>query len=427
MPRARVGCPCATAWGGTCLSSRGSALGGVRLVDLATHTAGGFPLQVPDAVKDGDQLMAYFRAWTPQAPAGTSRVYANPSIGLLGMASARAMGEGFEALMERRLFPELGLRRTYVAVPEGEMRAYAWGYNREGKPVRVNPGQLASEAYGVKSNAVDMARFLEVNMGVGQVPPKVARAVAATHLGHYRAEGVTQALIWEWYPLPVEPDRLVAGNSLNLRAVHATAVEPPARPGGDVLVNKTGSTNGFGAYVAFIPGKRLGIVMLANQNYPNEARVRAAHGCSRASPSEGSLARASEVTKEVAGHASCRLLVQLDEGKLGRAVDSHEEVQLALLRSDLRDVDVEEADRVALEPGALRPVPVRLGQPADAVALEAAMQAGSGEIRNGGLESVEAVVERQQRVAPEGDDDRLVLGGEDRGSGVSRPGALVGD
>jgi beta-lactamase class C len=256
---------------------KGSALGGVRLVDLATHTAGGFPLQVPDAVKDGDQLMAYFRAWTPQAPAGTSRVYANPSIGLLGMASARAMGEGFEALMERRLFPELGLRRTYVAVPEGEMRAYAWGYNREGKPVRVNPGQLASEAYGVKSNAVDMARFLEVNMGVGQVPPKVARAVAATHLGHYRAEGVTQALIWEWYPLPVEPDRLVAGNSLNLRAVHATAVEPPARPGGDVLVNKTGSTNGFGAYVAFIPGKRLGIVMLANRNYPNEARVRAAH------------------------------------------------------------------------------------------------------------------------------------------------------
>jgi beta-lactamase class C len=256
---------------------KGSALGEVRLLDLATHTAGGFPLQVPDAVRDGAGLTAYFRAWTPQAPAGTSRVYANPSIGLLGVAAARAMGEGFEALMERRIFPELGLRRTYVVVPEGEMRAYAWGYNREDRPVRVNPALLASEAYGVKSNAVDMARFLEVNMGVGAVSPKLTRAVAATQTGHYRAQGVTQALIWEWYPWPVEPDRLAAGNTLNAKAVPTSTIEPPARPGGDALVNKTGSTGGFGAYVAFIPGKRLGIVMLANRFYPNEARVRAAH------------------------------------------------------------------------------------------------------------------------------------------------------
>ena len=58
-----------------------------------------------------------------------------------------------------------------------------------------------------------------------------------------------------------------------------------------------------------------------------------------------------EGPQEVGGDAAGGLLVQLDEGELGRAVDGHEEIELALLGPDLGDVDVEEADRVALELG----------------------------------------------------------------------------
>ena len=257
---------------------KGSALDKVRLVELATHTAGGFPLQVPDEIANEEQLTAYFRAWTPQHRPGTRRTYANPSIGLLGVATSRAFGERFESLMERRLFPELGLQRTYIDVPAAEMGAYAWGYNRDGNPVRVNPGLLASEAYGVKSNTVDMIHFLEVNMGVTQVPAGLARAVRATHVGYYRAGELVQGLIWEHYPWPVALDRIVAGNTpAALFNAPTTAIDPPVAPQGEVILNKTGSTNGFGAYAAFLPGKRIGIVMLANKNYPNTARVKAAH------------------------------------------------------------------------------------------------------------------------------------------------------
>ena len=46
---------------------------------------------------------------------------------------------------------------------------------------------------------------------------------------------------------------------------------------GAVLFNKTGSTNGFSSYVAFVPQKKIGIVMLANRNFPIPARIKAAY------------------------------------------------------------------------------------------------------------------------------------------------------
>ncbi|HRM31718.1 MAG TPA: serine hydrolase, partial [Acinetobacter johnsonii] len=40
---------------------------------------------------------------------------------------------------------------------------------------------------------------------------------------------------------------------------------------------KTGSTNGFGAYILFIPEEDFGLVMLMNKKIPNVDRIKAAY------------------------------------------------------------------------------------------------------------------------------------------------------
>jgi beta-lactamase class C len=258
---------------------RGSEFGRVPLLALATHTPGGLPLQVPAEVRDESQLLSYLRGWHATTPPGTLRTYGNPGIGTLGLVAARALGRDFPTLLEQELFPALGLKDSFVRIPENRRPDYAQGYTREGRPVRQRPGVLTDEAYGVRSTASDLLRFVEVNLGLVDPEPRLRRAIQATHRGYYRVGPLVQDLIWEQYPYPVELRTLVEGNSpaLIFGATPAIALLPPLEPQRDAWLNKTGSTDGFGAYVAFIPGKQRGIVILANRNYPIEERVTLAY------------------------------------------------------------------------------------------------------------------------------------------------------
>ncbi len=257
----------------------GTKFGEVGLVNLGTHTPGGVPLQVPDEIKSEADLIAYLKAWRPSFPHGIYRTYSNLGIGLLGEITATTMGGDFKSLMQRRLFPALGMKQTFIDVPKARTADYAQGYTKQGAPVRMKPGVLSAQAYGVKTTAADMLRFVQANMNLVELDDKWQRAVARTHTGYFQAGPMTQDLIWEQYAYPVTLSALLEGNSADM-ILHPTPVSrlsPPQAPRQDVWINKTGSTNGFGAYVAFIPKKQIGIVMLANKNFPIDERVRAAY------------------------------------------------------------------------------------------------------------------------------------------------------
>ena len=254
---------------------RGSAMDSVSVLNLATHTAGHFPLQLPAEVRDQDELLAYFRNWQPQYTPGSKRTYANPGSGLLGVVSARSLNQPFAKVMQDSVFRGLGLSDTFVEVPEEKMASYAEGHNRQQQPVRVNIGLLGEEAYGVRSSAADLTRYLAAQMELVKVSPELKQAIQTTRYGYFRTNYYVQDMVWEQYSLPLEKNRLLAGNSREMiREDHpVTMVSPPQPPQGNVLINKTGSTGGFSTYVAFIPEKKFGFVLLANQYFPNGERV----------------------------------------------------------------------------------------------------------------------------------------------------------
>lgn len=257
---------------------KGSPIDKASVLHFGTFTAGGLPLQFPDGVTD-DTMADYFVQWKPDAVPGVQRRYSNASLGLFGHLTALALKADFGDAMEQQLFPQLGLKNTYIRVPDSEMRNYAWGYNKENKPVRMNPSALARQNYGARSNTADMIRFVQANIAPAGLPAPMRLAVMGTHVGYFKAGAMVQGLGWEQYAYPVTLERLLSGNSYDmiLDPNPAHRIARPQAPSRPALFNKTGSTDGFGNYVLFVPEKKIGIVMLANRNYPIPARVKAAH------------------------------------------------------------------------------------------------------------------------------------------------------
>jgi len=256
----------------------GTEFGDLTLLNLGTHTSGGLPLQLPESVTTNEKLMQYLQSWKPKHKPGTVRNYANPGIGMLGYITAKVLKQSFDELMPTALFKPLGMKESYLQIPDSASEFYAQGYTEKDVPVRMKKAVLASEAYGVRTTASDLLHFLRCNMGDGLADGNLRRAIEGTHTGYFKARAMTQDLIWEQYPLPVSEKDLLDGSShaMIFESPAVTKITPPEKPRTDVWIHKTGSTAGFAAYAAFIPREKLGLVLLANKTYPIEDRILAA-------------------------------------------------------------------------------------------------------------------------------------------------------
>ena len=122
-----------------------------------------------------------------------------------------------------------------------------------------------------------------------------------------------------------------------------------------------------------------------------------------------------------------RLLDEANEGKLAGSVNCDKEIELPFGGLHLGNIDVKEADRIVLELRPFRFVAIHVGQSRDAVTLKAPMQRRACQVRDGRLQGIKAVVQRQQRMAPKRNDGRLLGLRQDRRTRLRRTGLHILD
>ena len=249
---------------------QGSRFDSISLLDLATYTRGGLPLQFPDSVqKDRAQIRDYYRQWQPTYAPGSQRLYSNPSIGLFGYLAARSLGQPFERLMEQQVFPALARTDPPRRAREAALAQYAQGYGDD-RPLRVGPGPLDAEGYGVKTSGGRPAALRRCQPASGAPDRPWAQALDATHRGYYKVGDMTRARAGSLRlaDLPEAP----AGRQLTPMALqpHRIARLPQALEG-QRLLNKTAPpTASAPTWCSSWP--RHAPQDPANRNYPNAER-----------------------------------------------------------------------------------------------------------------------------------------------------------
>ena len=146
---ARTRCVSTTAPASTGRHCRAAASTASSLLDLATYTAGGLPLQFPDSVqKDQAQIRDYYRQWQPTYAPGSQRLYSNPSIGLFGYLAARSWASRSNGLWSSKCSRHWASNRPTSTCPRRRWRSTPQGYGKDDRPLRVGPARWMPKATG---------------------------------------------------------------------------------------------------------------------------------------------------------------------------------------------------------------------------------------------------------------------------------------
>ena len=129
----------------------------------------------------------------------------------------------------------------------------------------------------MRASAKDMGQYLRAAVGDPRTPPSLQRAMRYSQIPHYALTKEDMQFGLGWVVTPF--DKKDVFQRLIKRPEHyhfvPSAVRKLANPhfNPHALIGKTGATDGFRAYIAVIPEKKSGIVVMINRFTHSNGRL----------------------------------------------------------------------------------------------------------------------------------------------------------
>ena len=220
----------------------------VSILNLLQHTSG-LPVrpyffglkekdpQNPYGFYDKASLLSFYTDFVPKNKGDFN--YAHTNYGLLEVVLENATQMSFDQLMNIYIFKPLEMRNSFVFFRERKEDVVTPGYDRAGRETTPWTFSSFGASEGVKTSALDLVKFMRVNLGLTDHP--YANIFAQNHQKE------------------VETDF-----NPSIRTGRGWQIIDQ-RSGYDIITHN-GKTNGHNAFISFVKETGTGVVVLSNSN-----------------------------------------------------------------------------------------------------------------------------------------------------------------
>jgi D-alanyl-D-alanine-carboxypeptidase/D-alanyl-D-alanine-endopeptidase len=227
----------------------------ITLLDLATHSAG-LPREMgyapegtpPFTWPTSAARWAWLSGFRPQWAPGTVAAYSNVGFDLLADALSTAAGTPYAGLLQQRITGPLGMRDTGLT-PSADQCARLMTGSGLGGPGECRDTQATAGSGGLYSTADDMAVWLRHNLATSD--PKVWPTLVTAHAVYRQRQAMIAAIGFDEAG-PMD------GIGLGWLTLAARGHLP-------MIVDKSGGGGGFMTFIAFAPGRDVGVFVAVNR------------------------------------------------------------------------------------------------------------------------------------------------------------------
>ena len=184
----------------------------------------------PYKAYDEKMLFSYLKNCKLQSEAGTQYAYSNLAVGLLGVILEHLSGKNYEQMVTDIICKPLGMVNTKQHLNTEQIQAAV--YNEKGDQVTMWDMDALAGAGALRSTVHDMLRYAEANMNEDN--SLLSKAMQLTHKVTYSKE-MSVGLGW-----------------------HLGEIS------GTTYYWHNGGTGGSRSFVAFMPDKKIAVVILSN-------------------------------------------------------------------------------------------------------------------------------------------------------------------
>jgi beta-lactamase class C len=238
----------------------------ITMRSLATHTSG-LPFKPPADIKTRAEWEKYAAEWKPDHKVDADYIYSNLGIGLIGQALETVTHQNFNQLYRTKILAPLGMQPIALTVPQKLDVFYAKGYNVDGNAVPPETLGLFPAAGDMKASVEDMGKFLAASIGLPGTPESIFYPIRMTQTAYVAVGETDLGLAWQIHEIDSKHIKslLKASNELGLDIEKVSGVYAEPKFDGNQLIDKSGTTSGFKTYIAVIPSKKTGVVVLTNR------------------------------------------------------------------------------------------------------------------------------------------------------------------